>query len=79
MAWYCFVFTDGELHKWDTSVVGDSWLYDEVHPAKGGGGELHVMLQNTDLIVTARDVAVWDSFKNSWVVGERPAMVQPYK
>jgi len=73
------VFTEGRLHNFDAEVLGDWWLYEQVHPAKDGRGELQVMLQNTDLIISARAVSIWGGNPEGWVVGDDPHMVAPYE
>jgi hypothetical protein len=74
---YTFIFTDGKLHNFDSNVVGDKWLYHEVHPAPGGRGELHVLLEQTELVISGTAVAVWHESKQAWIVGDPPSMVAP--
>lgn len=76
VGWYHLVFSGVQRHEIDFTSLGDTWLYDELHPGRDGAIELHAMLYESDLLIVSRDVSIYTKAKG-WIVGTDPGVVVP--
>ena len=76
VGWYHLIFSGVQHADIDSRSLGETWLYDELHPGRDALIELHAMLDEFDLLIVSRDVSIYTKAKG-WIVGADPGLVVP--